>query len=220
MYLELLDKGYQLSKGRVERLMQLFGLGAKQGRKNKRTQEHRNTTVPFENILDRQFQASQPDIKWVSDITFIETQEGFLYLAVVLDLFSRAIVGWSMSNKIDEVLVQGALNMAVERRSVSPGLLLHSDQGSQYKATEYQKNIKELGIISSMSRKGECHDNAVVESFFHTLKTELICEKVYSSRALARQEIFKYIEIFYNRKRRHSTISYNAPLEYEMINAA
>jgi len=220
MYLELIDIGYRLSVGRVERLMRLNNLGAKQGRKNKQTHQHRNGVAPFGNILDRDFSANLPDSKWVSDITFIETREGFLYLAVVLDLYSRAIVGWSMSHKIDEALIRSALDMAQERRTIKEGLLLHSDQGSQYKAKGYQRHLKELGIVSSMSRKGECHDNAVVESFFHSLKTELICEQVYPSRAIARQAIFKYIEIFYNRKRRHSTTNYKAPLEYEMMNAA
>ena len=141
-------------------------------------------------------------------------------MAIILDLHSRAIVGWSMSKNINEILVQSALNMAVERRSVRKGVLLHSDQGSQYKAKGYQHNLSELGFVCSMSRKGECHDNAVAESFFHTLKIELICEKVYQTRSEARQEIFKYIEVFYNRRRRHSTLGYKAPLEFEIMNAA
>lgn len=141
-------------------------------------------------------------------------------MAVVLDLFSRAIVGWSMSHKIDERLIQDALSMAVDRRDLNEGLLLHSDQGSQYKAKGYQQRLRDLSITCSMSRKGECHDNAVAESFFHSLKTELICGEVYKSRSVARQAIFKYIEIFYNRKRRHSTLCYQAPLTFEMMNAA
>jgi transposase InsO family protein len=195
-------------------------LAAKQGKKNKQRQHHRNGIAPVANILDRQFAAASPNTKWVSDITFIETREGFLYLAVILDLYSRAIVGWSMSHKIDEVLVQDALTMAVDRRALKNGLLLHSDQGSQYKAKGYQQRIKNLNMICSMSRKGECHDNAVAESFFHSLKTELINDHVYQNRSVARQEIFKYIEIFYNRKRRHSTLHYQAPLNFEIMNAA
>lgn len=220
MHLELLDSGYDISLGRVERLMSANDLGAKQGKKNKQRNQHRNSTSPFANILDRQFRANRPNEKWVSDITFVETSEGFLYLAIILDLHSRAIVGWSMSKNINESLVQSALNMAVERRNIHKGLLLHSDQGSQYKAKGYQQNLSELGFVCSMSRKGECHDNAVAESFFHTMKTELICEKVYLTRSEARQEIFKYIEVFYNRKRRHSTLGYKAPLEFEIMNAA
>ena len=220
MHVELTESGYDVSLGRVERLMNKNDLAAKQGKKNKQRQQHRNGIAPVANILNRQFTAKLPNEKWVSDITFIETREGFLYLAVILDLFSRAIVGWSMSDKIDERLVQGALTMAVERRGLRKGLLLHSDQGSQYKAKGYQQNLRNLSITCSMSRKGECHDNAVAESFFHSLKTELICNQVYCNRATAKQSIFKYIEIFYNRKRRHSTLNYQAPLIFEMMNAA
>lgn len=220
MHVELSELGYSLSLGRVERIMSANGLAAKQGKKNKQRQQHRNGIAPVSNILDRKFSAEAANTKWVSDITFIETREGFLYLAVILDLFSRAVVGWSMSHKIDEKLVQGALNMAVEHRSLGKGLLLHSDQGSQYKAKGYQQCLKDLDITCSMSRKGECHDNAVAESFFSSLKAELICDEVFNNRAEARQSIFKYIEIFYNRKRRHSTLNYQAPLTFEIMNAA
>jgi putative transposase len=220
MHVELVESGYNVSLGRVERLMNKNDLAAKQGKKNKQRQQHRNGIAPVANILDRQFMAKLPNEKWVSDITFIETREGFLYLAVILDLFSRAIIGWSMSHKIDERLVQNALNMAVERRDLREGLLLHSDQGSQYKAKGYRQTLSDLNITCSMSRKGECHDNAVAESFFHSLKTELVCDQVYQNRLEARQSIFKYIEIFYNRKRRHSTLDYQAPLTFEIMNAA
>jgi len=220
MHVELLDRGHQASRGRVERLMRKHGLAAIQGKKNKRTEQNRNNESAVANILDRNFKAAAPNKKWVSDITFIQTREGFLYLAVVLDLYSRAIVGWSMSHRINENLVQDALSMAVERREVNNGLLLHSDQGSQYKANGYQQRLRDLQITCSMSRKGECHDNAVAESFFHSLKTELVCEQVYINRSVARQEIFKYIEVFYNRKRRHSTLGYKSPLDFEMLNVA
>jgi transposase InsO family protein len=189
----LLDRGHQASRGRVERLMRKHRLAAIQGQKNNRTEQHRNNESPVANILNRNFKAAVPNKKWVSDITFIQTREGFLYLAVVLDLYSRAIVGWSMSHRIDENLVQNALSMAIERRDVNNGLMLHSDQGSQYKANGYQQRLRDLKITCSMSRKGECHDNAVAESFFHSLKTELVCEQVYQNRSVARQEIFKYI---------------------------
>jgi len=164
MYVELLDRGHQTSRGRVERLMKKRGLAAIQGKKNKRTEQNRNNESPVANILNRNFKSVAPNKKWVSDITFIPTREGFLYLAVVLDLYSRAIVGWSMSHRIDENLVQDALSMAVERREINNGLLLHSDQGSQYKANGYQQRLRDLKITCSMSRKGECHDNAVAES--------------------------------------------------------
>ena len=220
MHVELLDRGHQTSRGRIERLMKKRGLAAIQGKKNKRTEQNRNNESPVANILNRNFKAVAPNKKWVSDITFIQTREGFLYLAVVLDLYSRAIVGWSMSHRIDENLVQDALSMAIERREIKDGLLLHSDQGSQYKANGYQQRLRDLKITCSMSRKGECHDNAVAESFFHSLKTELVCEQVYKNRSVARQEIFKYIEVFYNRKRRHSTLGYKSPLDFEMLNVA
>ncbi len=220
MHAELTDKGHQTSRGRVERLMRKHGLAAIQGKKNKRTEQNRTNESPVANILNRNFKSAAPNKKWVSDITFIQTREGFLYLAVVLDLYSRAIVGWSMSHRIDENLVQDALSMAVERRVIRNDLLLHSDQGSQYKAKGYQKRLRDLMITCSMSRKGECHDNAVAESFFHSLKTELVCEQVYKNRSVARQEIFKYIEVFYNRKRRHSTLGYKSPLDFEMLNVA
>ncbi len=220
MHIELADRGYTVSIGRVARLMSANDLNAKQGKRNKVRQLHRNSIPPVDNILNRQFHADLPNIKWVSDITFIETREGFLYLAVVLDLYSRAIVGWSMSSKIDEQLVQDALTMAVDQRELNSGLILHSDQGSQYKAKYYQLRLQNLGIICSMSRKGECHDNAVAESFFHSLKTELICGTIFRDRLTARQAIFKYIEVFYNRKRRHSTLNYQAPLDFEIMNAA
>jgi putative transposase len=182
MHVELLDRGHQASRGRVERLMRKHGLAAIQGQKNNRTEQHRNNESPVANILNRNFKAAVPNKKWVSDITFIQTREGFLYLAVVLDLYSRAIVGWSMSHRIDENLVQDALSMAIERREVNNGLMLHSDQGSQYKANGYQQRLRDLKITCSMSRKGECHDNAVAESFFHSLKTELVCEQVVSGQ--------------------------------------
>jgi putative transposase len=146
--------------------MKKHGLAAIQGQKNNRTEQHRNNESPVANILNRNFKTAVPNKKWVSDITFIQTREGFLYLAVVLDLYSRAIVGWSMSHRIDEKLVQDALSMAIERREVNNGLMLHSDQGSQYKANGYQQRLRDLKITCSMSRKGECHDNAVAESFF------------------------------------------------------
>ncbi len=156
----------------------------------------------------------------MSDITFIETAQGWLYLAIVLDLFSRAIVGWSMSNRPSGQLVQDALSMAIHSRQAPTGTLVHSDQGSQYTAASYKAALAERQMICSMSRKGECHDNAVAESFFHTLKNELIHDSRFKTQNEARQAIFKYIELFYNRKRRHSYLEYKAPLEYERISAA
>lgn len=172
------------------------------------------------NHLDREFHALAPNEKWVSDITFVETQQGWLYLAIILDLYSRAIVGWAMSHRLTADIVGDALLMAIEHRTVTDGLLIHSDQGGQYTAVDYRLTLAKHGMVASMSRKGECHDNAVAESFFHTLKEELTGGGVFKTRDEARQEIFKYIELFYNRKRRHSYIGYQAPLVYEQMNAA
>jgi transposase InsO family protein len=221
MHVELREKGFDVSLGRIERLMRKNGIQAIQGKRNKRIYQHRQAQPSQPNILNREFGASEPNRKWVSDITFIETRQGWLYLAVIMDLYSRAIVGWSMSDKINGQLVQDALIMASTQRSTEYGLLVHSDQGSQYTASSYRNMLSELGMICSMSRKGECHDNAVAESFFHSLKVELIYNQQFKTRDEARQAIFKYIEIFYNRKRRHSYLNYRSPLEYEKImNAA
>ena len=220
MHAELVAQGYEIGRGRVERLMSSNGIQAKQARRNKRVYKLRGAQVSVGNRLNREFYASEPNQKWVSDITFIETREGWLYLAIVLDLFSRAIVGWSMSKSINGQLVKDALAMAVEHRMVKSPVLVHSDQGSQYTANAYHQTLLDYGMVCSMSRKGECHDNAVAESFFHSLKTELVYGEKYQTRAEAKQSVFKYIEIFYNRKRRHSYLNYQAPLVYENMNVA
>lgn len=219
MHVELVESGLSASLGRVERLMRRHGIQARQSKRHKRTQQHRMNQVAAQNILNREFYAGGPNEKWVSDITFIETRQGWLYLAIVLDIYSRAIVGWSMSNKIDGELVHNALNMAIEQRDVTSPVLVHSDQGSQYTALSYREKLNRHGLICSMSRKGQCHDNAVAESFFHTLKNELVFDKLYDTKAEAKQSIFGYIEMFYNRKRRHSYIGYKAPFEYEKMMA-
>ena len=219
MRVELVESGLNVGLGRVERLMRRHGIQAKQSKRHKRTHQHRTSQMAAKNVLNREFYAEQPNEKWVSDITFIETRQGWLYLAIILDIYSRAIVGWSMSDKIDGKLVHNALNMAIEQRCVKQPVLVHSDQGSQYTATTYRDKLNQHGLICSMSRKGECHDNAVAESFFHTLKNELVFDKLYDTRAEAKQSIFGYIEMFYNRKRRHSYIGYRAPFEYEKMTA-
>jgi putative transposase len=220
MHAELVAQGECVSLGRIERLMREHCIQAKQSRRHKRTHQHREGQAPEDNILDRQFYALEPNRKWVSDITFIETGQGWLYLAMVLDLYSRAIVGWSMSGTIDGQLVRDALAMAIEHRAPEPGLLVHSDQGSQYTAASCREQLATHGLRCSMSRKGECHDNAVAESLFHSLKSELVYGTKFRTRDDARHAIFKYIELFYNRKRRHSYLGYKAPLEYENIMAA
>ena len=220
IHIELVERGNEVSKGRVERVMHKYDIKAKRARRHKRTYEHRDVIAPVENILNREFFTPEPNKKWVQDITFIETRQGWLYLAIVLDLFSRAIVGWSMSDRINGKLVLDALDMAVTQRKPDIDVLVHSDQGSQYTALKYRDKLKDHGMICSMSRKGECHDNAVAESFFHTLKEELVYDENFATKLEARQAIFKYIEFFYNRKRRHSYVGYKAPFVYEAMSAA
>lgn len=214
----LAHQGEYASKGRVERLMKTHDIKACRSKRHKRIYFQREQQISAANHLDRQFKANKPNQKWVSDITFITTREGFVYLAIVLDLYSRAIVGWSMSHRINGQLVIDALNMAVSHRDRPEGVLVHSDQGSQYTAQAYREVLSSLNMTCSMSRKGECHDNAVAESFFHTLKEELVTDAQYQTRQQAKQSIFKYIEMYYNRQRLHSTLNYEAPLQYERIN--
>lgn len=159
-----------------------------------------------ENLLNREFSSDRPNQKWVSDITYIPTSEGWLYLATVLDLFNRQVVGWSMSEHIDEQLVESALRMALLRRQPEPGLLHHSDRGSQYAASDYRQVLSDWGVTVSMSRKGNCYDNAVIESWHRTLKVECVYRQRYQTRDEARRSIFAYIETFYNTRRRHSSL--------------
>ena len=219
MHIELVEQGNNVSLGRVERIMRTYNIKAKRARRHKRTIEHREDIAPVDNILNREFSTTKPNKKWVQDITFIETRQGWLYLAVVLDLYSRAIIGWSMSEKINGQLVLDALNMAIKQRVPNESVLVHSDQGSQYTAFKYRETLKNNGMVCSMSRKGECHDNAVAESFFHTLKEECVYDENFTTRNEARQSIFKYIEFFYNRKRRHSYLNYKAPFVFENMKA-
>ncbi len=167
------------------------------------------------NVLNRQFSPTAPNQAWAADITYIRTLQGWLYLAVVLDLYSRRIVGWATSGRIDRELVLRALAMAVDRRAPAPGLVLHSDRGSQYASWDYQRTLRQLAIVCSMSRKGNCWDNAVVESFFATLKTEKVQQMAFVDRATAHSALFDYIETFYNPKRRHSALGFVSPAEHE-----
>jgi putative transposase len=213
----LKQKGHLVSRGRVERLMHKNGIEAHRARRHKRTYQQRDQQKAMPNVLNRQFSASKPNEKWVSDITFIPTVTGYVYLATVLDLYSRAIVGWSMSERINGQLVIDALNMAIEQRCAPQGVLVHSDQGSQYTAQAYRDWLSRHDMICSMSRKGDCFDNAVAESFFRTLKEELVKERRFKTRQEAKQAIFEYIEIYYNRQRLHSTLNYTTPFEYETM---
>ncbi len=199
---------------RVARLMRGAGLAGRRPHRKRGTTDSKHTLPVAENLLAREFTATKAGQKWVSDITYIQTWEGWLYLAVVLDLYSRRVIGWSMSDQINESLVESSLAMAVSRGSYSSELIFHSDRGSQYAANRIRSRLAELAIRQSMSRKGNCWDNAVSESFFGTLKQELV-NRVFASREEARAELFEYIEVFYNRERLHSSIGYRTPAEFE-----
>ena len=208
--------GYRIGRKRVARLMRENDIRAKAKRKFKVTTDSRHDHPVVPNRLDRQFMVEAPNTVWLADLSYIWTREGWLYLAVVLDLFSRQVVGWAMDEQMPQELTLAALDMALQRRRPLPGLMHHSDRGSQYAAGAYQKRLAEHGIVCSMSRKGNCWDNAPMESFFHTLKTELVHHRDYLTRDEARRDIFEYIEVFYNRQRRHSTLGYLSPAQFEV----
>lgn len=208
-------EGVEAGRHRIARLMRAHALYAKTRRKFKATTQSDHHLPVAENILNREFVVNAPNKAWVGDITYVWTQEGWLYLAVLLDLFSRKVVGMALSDRIDRKLVIKALDQAIGARSPAPGLLTHSDRGSQYASHDYQKRLADEGLICSMSRKAECWDNSVAESFFGTLKQELIYHRTYTTREEATKEIFEYIEVFYNRQRRHSTLGYMTPVEFE-----
>lgn len=203
---------------RVARLMQEANILPKTIKKFRITTDSRKSVNPALNILNREFSPSVINRVWVSDVTYIPTREGWLFLAVVLDLFSRKIVGWSMGERLTSKLAQQALLNALEQRSIGKGVLLHSDRGKEYYAHEFQSLLKSHDMVSSMSRKGNCYDNAVVESFFHSLKVELVHHSDYRSRNEARASLFDYIEVFYNRRRKHSYLEYLSPVEFENAN--
>ena len=217
IYRKLKEQGVACSENRVARLMRLRGLRAKQERTFKTTTKRNNKDPVAPNLLDRAFEAAGPNEKWLVDITYVRTEEGWLYLAVVLDLFSRRIVGWAMASRIRSDLTKRALTMALEHRDVEPGLLHHSDQGSQYTDAEYQQMLRDRGIEVSMNGVGSWYDNAPVESFFGTLKTEWVHHCAYGTRDEARADIFYYIEVFYNRRRLHSSLGYLSPADYESL---
>lgn len=208
-------QGRDVSKRRIGRLMREESLVCKTKKKFKFTTDSNHDSPIAPNILDRKFTVDQPNQAWVGDITYIWTAEGWLYLATVIDLFSRRIVGWSMDKRMTVSLVNDALLAALHLRSPNDGLLWHTDRGSQYASLSHRKLLSDNGITQSMSRKGNCWDNAVAESFFHTLKTSLVNHKQYQTRAEAEQDIFEYIEVFYNRQRLHSTNDYWSPVDYE-----
>jgi len=212
---KLKKEGYHYNIKRIARLMKELGLKAIQKRKFKVTTDSNHNYPVKENLLKREFDVDTPNKAWVSDITYISTQEGWLYLTVIIDLYSRKVVGWSMNKRMTKQLVIDALIMAVKKRKPSKGLIFHSDRGSQYASHDFQNSLLRYGMKSSMSRKGDCWDNAVAESFFSSLKIELIYHNRYQYRSQARQDIFEYIEVFYNKDRLHSYLDYKSPEEYE-----
>ncbi|XFR96750.1 IS3 family transposase [Klebsiella pneumoniae] len=214
IHLDLRDSGQQCGVNRVWRLMKRVGIKAQVGYRSPRARKG-EASIVSPNRLQRQFNPDAPDERWVTDITYIRTHEGWLYLAVVVDLFSRKIIGWSMQSRMIKDIVLNALLMAVWRRNPQKQVLVHSDQGSQYTSHEWQSFLKSHGLEGSMSRRGNCHDNAVAESFFQLLKRERIKKKIYGTREEARSDIFDYIEMFYNSKRRHGSSDQMSPTEYE-----
>lgn len=212
---DLLDQGETCCPNRVARLARLAGVKAQIGYKRRPGVYGGKPSVAVDNTLDRQFNVAAPDRVWVTDITYIKTYEGFAYLAVVIDLYSRKVIGWAMQSRQTTDLVLQALLMAVWRRKPSNKVLIHSDQGSQFTSIDWASFLKAHNLQHSMSRRGNCHDNAVAESFFNLLKRERVRRKTYRSRAEARQDVFDYIEMFYNPKRKHARNGMLSPVEFE-----
>ena len=214
---ELNARGVDCSAKYVAKLLRERKLKALNGKGFRYERAVEATTQVMQNVLGRDFASDAPNRKWVSDITYIKVGRSWAYLAVVLDLFSRKVVGWALDTHVRETLILEALTMALGCREVGPGLLLHSDRGVQYRGNEYQETLHDLGITASMSRKGNCWDNAVMEAFFARLKVELIYAENYRSIEELRTGLFEYIEIFYNRQRRHSALGYDNPSHYELL---
>lgn len=213
---DLQAKGIKCSENRVARLMKSNGIVAKAAKKFKATTNSKHNLPVAENLLKQNFESDKPNTVWTSDITYIWTMEGWLYLAVILDLYSRQVVGWAMSDRLTSDFVIKALYQAIGRRRPASGCIFHSDRGVQYASADFTEVLNAHGFIQSMSRKGNCYDNAVTESFFHTLKTEHVYDYRYETRAEATQSIFEYIEMFYNRQRRHSALGYRSPVSFEL----
>jgi putative transposase len=215
MHAELVARGEACCVNSVAKLMKRAGISAVVKRRFVRTTDSNHSLPVADNVLDRQFDPTGPNAAWVADVTYIPTREGWVYLAAVEDLFSRRVVGWSMAATMTSRLVVDALAMAVSSRRPGEGVLAHSDRGSQYASGHYQRVLAGDGIVCSMSRRGNCWDNAPMESFFASLKKELVHREDYATREQAKASIFEYIEVFYNRVRRHSSLGYVAPVEYE-----
>jgi putative transposase len=215
LYLDMIDIKSYCGRDRVLRLMRQEGIKARRGYKVPRGYYGGTPDHVADNLLNREFNVTEPNQWWVTDITYIKTHEGFLFLAVVMDLFARNIVGWSMSDRMTEDLAMNAITAAFWRRKPTNKVYLHSDQGSQYSSRQFRKLLNAYNIEPSMSRRGNCHDNAVAESFFSNLKKEQIRRKIYQTREAARQNVFHYIEMIYNPKRRHTSNNRLSPIEYE-----
>lgn len=211
---EMRKRGFPVGKERVERLMRENGIRARHKRRYKATTDSKHSLPVAPNRLDRNFAPAAPNQAWGADLTYIWTDEGWLYLAIVLDLFNREIVGWSIKPRMTADIVTDALTMAWFRRKPKPGLIHHSDRGSQYASQEFQAALKKYGMVCSMSRKGNCWDNAPTESFFNSLKNERVFGARYATRTEATADLFDYIEVFYNRSRRHSTLGYSSPTQF------
>lgn len=212
---DLLESNEECGVNRVAKLMRNAGIQSKLTKRFTAATKMKNTLKGVPDLLQRNFSVDMPNKAWVSDTTFIPTREGWLYLAMILDLYSRKIIGWAMSERNNTQLVKDALTMAVWRRHDARHVIVHSDQGSTYASSDYQKELSNNQLTCSMSRKGECLDNAVAESFFGSLKNELVFHEDYKTRSQARQSIFEYIEVFYNQRRRHAFLDYMTPAEYE-----
>lgn len=215
----LTAKGYPVGRYRARSLMRQAGVECQQRRRYRVTTDSRHRLPVAENVLNRDFTAQQVNQKWVVDLTYLWTQEGWLYLAAVLDIFSRRVVGWALAEHMREELVEDALRMAIGRRCPPKGLLHHSDRGIQYASYAYQACMKETGMVMSMSRKGNCWDNSVMERFFGSLKSERTDHVIYHSREEAKADVIDYIEMFYNSQRLHSSLGYVTPLQFEQMNS-
>jgi putative transposase len=217
IHAELQAQGRGVSRGRIERLMRHHGIRAIMARPRRvRTTDSRHDNPIAPNLLERNFVAAAPNRVWLADITYVETDQGWLYLAAVMDLYSRRIVGWAMQDHLRTELPLTALSMAISMQRPGAGLIHHSDRGVQYASQDYRKLVQSTHFRASMSRKADCYDNAPMESFFHTLKTELVHHRHYATREEAKRDIFAYIEGYYNRTRRHSSIGYISPIEMEL----
>ena len=217
---QLNHEGHVVNRKTVAKSLKKQNLRARAAKKFKATTNSNHNLPVAPNLLKQDFTATAPNQKWVGDITYLRTDEGWLYLAVVIDLYSRTVVGWAMDHRMKAGLVCDALTMALQRRGAPKGVIVHSDRGSQYCSTSYQKQIKNHSLKCSMSKRGDCYDNACAESFFHSLKVELTHGSRYETRAQLRREIFEYIETYYNTVRLHSSNNYTAPSDFELLKVA